>query len=123
MFLNLLLFLQQQNRPLRRVYNFEEFKRHYGKRPDLKIVYDVTVGADLMLDPICLGRYNSGRLAEINLRLVEGYYCCEHVLYCPYSCGDKNFFQRAIPPDPGIPLSQLPCPFNDGGRAYTDLAN
>jgi hypothetical protein len=76
---------------------------------------------NLMLDPRCLEKYNSDRFREIKLRQVQDYHCCEHVLYCPFTCSDKNFFVRAIPPDTGIPLGA--CPFHDGGCAYTDQAN
>jgi hypothetical protein len=78
--------------------------------------------ANLILDPTCLKKYERGTLSGEDLHLVQGYYCCEHVLYCPYTCGDKNFFRRATRPNPGTPLDSKPCPFHDGGLAIIDQA-
>jgi hypothetical protein len=123
-------YIQQQRRPLRVVFNFEEFKQGYGKSSYLTILNNVPIrfgvsSVDLILDPICLGRYNFGGLGNINLRLVQGYYCCEHVLYCPFSCTDKNFFVRATSLNrrTGIPLDAEICPFIDGGLPLIAQAN
>ena len=63
-------------------------------------------------------KYERGDLSVRDLHPVQGYLCCEHVLYCPFTCGDKNFFRRARRPNPGRPLDA--CPFNDGGLAIVD---
>ena len=76
--------------------------------------------ANLILDPACLKRYRRGNLSVRDLHPVQAYLCCEHVLYCPFTCGDKNFFVRAKRSNPGIPLDAEPCPFNDGGLAIVD---
>ena len=114
----------QQSRPLRRGHNFEEFKRHYGKVSNLTVLNNVTakngVPVNLILDQKCFEKFNRGKMRDINLHTVLEYHCCEHVLYCPFTCNDNNFFVRATKGCGGTPVGDTSCPFHDGGRGISD---
>ena len=114
-------YLLQQSRPLRTVHGFTEFKRNHGKSDDLTVIHNVPgTSINLILDSKCLEKYNSGCTDKIQLHPVLG--CCEHVLYCPFTCGHKIFFKKAKPGS-GQPIDMYPCPFHDGGRAIPDEAS
>ena len=113
----------QQSRPLRKEHDFEEFKRHYGMTENLTVLHNVTakngVPVHLILDRKCLEKYKRGNMKDINLHKVLEYHCCEHVLYCRFTCHDHNFFVKAKQGH-GTSVGSYPCPFNDAGRGISD---
>ena len=45
-------------------------------------------------------------------------------MYCPFTCGDKNFFKKMeYDGEEGRLLHGFPCPFGDGGRSEPSRAN
>ena len=119
---------QLQQHPLRHVPGFDEFKYGYGKSSSLTVINNYTprgsgLSLNLMLDPICLTKFQNGHHDQIQLRPILGYYCCYHVIYCPFTCNDKNFLKLAVPPEIGRSLNGYPCPFNDGGSAEYSRAD
>ena len=113
--------------PLRHVPGYDEFKRGYGKSSHLHIFHNYNIGRgrsiNLILDSTCRTLERNGRLNEIQLRDILGYYCCPHVVYCPFTCGDKMFFKKAESREAGRSIYRLPCPFNDGGSAKASEVN
>ena len=112
---------------MRSAPGFTEFKDGYGKSTKLFLKSYSPEGSaaiyDLILDSTCNEKLINGRFNEIKLRLILGYYCCEHVVYCPFTCRDNNFFKKMEYYEEGRSLHGFPCPFNDGGISDPSKAN
>ena len=112
---------------MRHVPGYEEFKRGYGKSTKLYLFNNYNIGGgrlvNLILDSRCRTLLVNRRFNEIHLRVILGYHCCQHVVYCPFTCGDKIFFKKADYQEVGNSIYGFPCPFRDGGSSIPAQAN
>jgi hypothetical protein len=71
----------------------------------------------LIVDDTCKRKYEQGELYGKHLRIIHGYFVCDHVAFARFNCHHKIFFYK-----PRKNASVIPdrCPFVDGGRLIRD---